>query len=57
MLRNVESIGCNYARCCDGRELLMERSDIADARAKFLRTVNEVKQIRVTNVTISMKCA
>jgi hypothetical protein len=57
VLRNFESFGCNYVRCNDGRKLLLEPSDIADAWVELLRTVNEVKQACVTNVTISMKCA
>jgi hypothetical protein len=56
MLRITGSIGFNYPRCNYDRKLLMERSDIAVERAKFLRTMNEVRQVYVTNVTISMKC-
>jgi hypothetical protein len=42
----------NKAKCNDSRKLLMERNDIADARAIFLRTMNEVRQAGATDVTV-----
>jgi hypothetical protein len=42
-------MGFKYARCNDGRKLLMERSDISTVRAMFLRTMHEIRQVGVAN--------
>lgn len=43
----IEIVGENnfkYKKCNDGRQFLVERSDIVVARVKFLRKVNEFRR-------------
>ena len=44
MYRILKDIGFKYMRSNDGRKFLMERSDIAAARIKFLRTMHNIRQ-------------
>jgi hypothetical protein len=50
MLRILKIIGFKYARCNDGRMFLMERSNIAAARALFMRTMHNIEQAGHTNI-------
>ena len=50
MLRILKGMGFKYAKCNDGRKFLMERSDIAAARIKFLRQMHEIRQTGQTNI-------
>ena len=43
MLRILKGLGFRYKMCNNGRKFLMERSDIAAARATFLRKIHEVR--------------
>ena len=44
MLRILRGLGFRYKMCNNGRKFLMERSDIAAARARFLRKIHEVRE-------------
>ncbi|XP_039294141.1 uncharacterized protein LOC120353647 [Nilaparvata lugens] len=40
----IKSLGFRFRKCNDGRQLLMERRDIACARAVFLRKMHEIRR-------------
>lgn len=42
--RLLKQIGFSYRKTRDGRRFLLERNDIAAARIKFLRTMNEIRE-------------
>jgi hypothetical protein len=51
VLRILKSLAFKYARCSDGRKVLVEHSDVVVVRLVFLRTMHEIRQVVVVNCT------